>query len=95
MPYESTTTSEQSLLTFSASCFTMYDIVSWFKSIHAFSTASSIVGTFIGFLTGIYIPFRSLPEAVQLVIKIFPPSHTAVLIPKRYDGANREDDLCR
>ena len=34
------------------SSFMMYYIVSWFKSINAFSTASSIVGTLIGFLTG-------------------------------------------
>jgi multidrug/hemolysin transport system permease protein len=57
----------------------MYYIVSWFKSINAFSTASSIVGTLIGFITGIYIPIGSVPEAVQMVIKIFPPSHAAVL----------------
>jgi multidrug/hemolysin transport system permease protein len=36
----------------------------------------------IGFLTGIYIPIGNLPEAVQTVIKIFPPSHMAVLFRK-------------
>lgn len=67
------------IFTTAASSFMMYYIVSWFKSINAFSTASSIVGTLIGFLTGIYIPIGSVPEAVQMVIKIFPPSHAAVL----------------
>ena len=55
-------------------------LVSFFKSMNAFSTASSIVGTMIGFLTGIYLPIGSLPEAVQYVIKIFPVSHAAVLL---------------
>ena len=67
------------IFTTAASSFMMYYIVSWFKSINAFTTASTIVGTLIGFLTGIYIPIGSLPEAVQMVIKIFPPSHAAVL----------------
>jgi multidrug/hemolysin transport system permease protein len=67
------------IFTTAASSFMMYYIVSWFKSINAFSTASSIVGTLIGFLTGIYIPIGSVPEAVQMVIKIFPPSHAAAL----------------
>ena len=54
-------------------------IVSFLKSQNAYSTVSSIIGTLIGFLTGIYIPIGSFPEAVQTVIKFFPPSHGAVL----------------
>lgn len=54
-------------------------IVSFFKSNSAFTTASTIIGTLIGFLTGIYLPIGSLPESVQLVIKIFPVSHAASL----------------
>ena len=67
------------IFTTAASSFMMYYIISWFKSINAFTAASTIVGTLIGFLTGIYIPIGSVPEAVQMVIKIFPPSHSAVL----------------
>ena len=67
------------IFTTAASSFMMYYIVSWFKSINAFSTASTIVGTLIGFLTGIYIPIGSVPEVVQMVVKLFPPSHAAVL----------------
>ena len=33
----------------------------------------------IGFLTGIYLPIGSLPETVQWVVKLFPPSHAAAL----------------
>lgn len=54
-------------------------LVSFFKSTNAFATASTIIGTLIGFLTGIYLPIGQLPEGVQWVIKCFPPSHAAVL----------------
>ncbi len=54
-------------------------MVSLFRSMNAYASASIIVGTLIGFLTGIYIPIGSLPEAVQWAIKIFPISHSAVV----------------
>jgi len=54
-------------------------IVSFFKSHSAFSTASTIIGTLIGFLTGIYLPIGALPESVQMIIKMFPVSHAASL----------------
>ena len=59
----------------SITCF----IVSFFRSHQAFSTAGSILGTLIGFLTGIYLPIGSLPAAVQALIKVFPASHAASL----------------
>lgn len=52
-------------------------IVSLFKSQSAFSVASTVFGTLIGFLTGIYLPIGMYPEAVQWMIKIFPVSHAA------------------
>lgn len=54
-------------------------IVSFFKSHSAFGTASTIIGTLIGFLTGMYIPIGALPNAVQTVIKLFPTFHAAAL----------------
>jgi len=54
-------------------------LVSFFKSNNAFATASTIIGTMIGFLTGIYLPIGQLPESVQWIIKCFPVSHGAVL----------------
>ncbi|HWQ50469.1 MAG TPA: ABC transporter permease, partial [Terriglobales bacterium] len=54
-------------------------MASFFKSQQAFGTASTIIGTLIGFLTGIYMPIGSLPASVQTVIKAFPISHSAVL----------------
>lgn len=54
-------------------------VVSFFKTHSAFSTASTILGTLIGFLTGIYLPIGTLPASVQTVIKAFPVSHGASL----------------
>lgn len=58
----------------------MFFISSFFKTNNSFSTASTIVGTLIGFLTGIYVPIGSLPEMVQWIIKIFPTSQGVVLL---------------
>ena len=55
-------------------------VISFFSSQNAFGTASSILGTLVGFLTGIYLPIGMLPAGVQLVIKIFPLSHAALLM---------------
>jgi multidrug/hemolysin transport system permease protein len=55
-------------------------IVSFFKSTNAFATASTIIGTMAGFLTGIYLPVGQLPDAVQFVVKVFPVSHAAALM---------------
>lgn len=57
----------------------VFFVVSFFKSNNAFATASTIIGTLIGFLTGIYLPIGNLPEAVQWVVRLFPVSHAAVL----------------
>lgn len=51
----------------------MLFLVSFFDSNNAFATASTIIGTLIGFLTGIYVPIGSLPGTIQTVIKVFPP----------------------
>ncbi|MCL5071623.1 MAG: ABC transporter permease [Actinobacteria bacterium] len=67
------------LLSVFASSSMVFFIVSFFKSINAFATASTIIGTLIGFLTGIYIPIGVLPSAVQTVIKIFPVSYSGAL----------------
>lgn len=54
-------------------------LVSLFKSVNAFTTANVIVGTLIGFLTGIYLPIGMLINAVQWIVKAFPVSHAALL----------------
>ncbi|MCC0637625.1 MULTISPECIES: ABC transporter permease [unclassified Clostridioides] len=68
------------LLTVLSSSAMIFFIVNLLNSIDTFSTASTIIGTLIGFLTGIYIPIGSLPQAVQTLIKLFPISHGTVLL---------------
>ncbi len=69
-------------LTVMVSSFMMFFMVSCFKSTNAYATASTVIGTLIGFLTGVYIPIGNLPESVQTVVKVFPPSHAGVLFRK-------------
>lgn len=57
----------------------VFFIVSFIHSSNAFATVSTILGTLIGFLTGIYIPIGQLPEGVQSVVKVFPVSHAGAL----------------
>lgn len=54
-------------------------IISFLKTNSAYSAASMIVGTLIGFLVGTYIPIGNLPENVQWLVKYFPCAHSAVL----------------
>ena len=67
-----------------ATCFMntamVFFVVSFFRSLNAFSTASTILGTMIGFVTGIYMPVGVLPVAIQYVVKVFPVTHSAVLL---------------
>lgn len=65
------------LLSVLSSSSMMFFIVSFFKSQSAFTTGSTVIGTLIGFITGVYIPIGTLPEGVQFIIKIFPVSHSA------------------
>lgn len=50
------------------------------KSVKAFSTVNSLVGTLIGFLCAVYVPMGVLPKAIQTAIQLFPVSHVAVLL---------------
>lgn len=68
------------LVSVAASSSLVFFIVSFFSSNSAFTTASTVLGTLIGFITGIYLPIGTLPEAVQWVIKLFPVSHAAALM---------------
>ncbi|WP_024833397.1 ATP-binding cassette domain-containing protein [Ruminiclostridium josui] len=54
-------------------------MVSFFSTISAYSSASLIVGTTIGFLNGLYVPMGALPETIQSVIKCLPFGHVASL----------------
>lgn len=60
----------------------LYFVLSFFRSTHAFSNVTTIIGTLSGFLMGIYIPIGSLPDPLQTIIRFFPPSHGASLLRK-------------
>lgn len=68
------------LLSVLASSTMLFFLVTFFDSQSAFSTAGTIIGTLIGFVTGIYLPIGTLPETVQWLVKLFPLSHAAALL---------------
>ena len=49
------------------------------KSISAWNTIGTIIGTLSGFLMGVYMPVGNLPNAVQIPMVLFPPFHSAML----------------
>ncbi len=50
-------------------------IANFIHSQSAFGAVSTIIGTLVGFLAGIYLPIGMLPEKVQSVLKCFPLFH--------------------
>lgn len=58
----------------------LFFIVSFIKSANVFGTVSSIIGTLIGFLAGIYIPIGILPNAVKVLVSLFPVSYSASML---------------
>ncbi|MFC3932704.1 ABC transporter permease [Streptococcus dentapri] len=58
----------------SATSLTFF-IVNFVKSVTAFSSVSTILGTLTGFLAGIYLPIGALPNYVQYFMKFFPPTY--------------------
>lgn len=65
-----------------SSGFILFLVVSFMKTASAFGALSTVLGTLIGFLTGIYIPIGNLPASVQTVVKVFPPAHIGMLLRK-------------
>lgn len=68
------------LLSVASSSAFVFFLTSSLKSPNAFGTLSSLIGTLIGFLTGVYVPIGQLPTAIQYVIKVFPLSHSAAML---------------
>ncbi|MEC9485444.1 MAG: ABC transporter permease [Candidatus Izemoplasma sp.] len=85
-----------SIMTFSSFFFF---IAIYMKTRNAFGTLSTLVGTFIGFLGGIYIPIGVLSKSVQNVVNLIPTAHAVTLmrrvfmqgaIDQVFDGAPEE-----
>ncbi|WP_375200285.1 ABC transporter permease [Bacillus sp. RS11] len=62
-----------------ASVFNLF-LVIFVNTQNSFSTLSTIVGTAIGFLCGVYVPVGALPTFAQNLIMYFPISHTTLLL---------------
>jgi len=58
----------------------MFLITTFVRSMSAFSTISTIVGTLIGFVAGVYVPTSMMPEAVQSAVLVFPTTYIAALL---------------
>ena len=58
----------------------MYLLVAFLKSGSAFGVLSTLLGTLIGFLTGVYVPLGVLPQAVQRVVLFVPFSYSAAML---------------
>lgn len=58
----------------------VFFFVQFIGTASTFSTVSTVIGTLIGFLMGIYVRIGDLPLVVQTVIYCFPPSHAGALL---------------
>ncbi|MDR0309404.1 MAG: ABC transporter permease [Candidatus Methanoplasma sp.] len=67
------------LLSVMSASAVMFLIALFITSNNSYSMISSIIGTLIGFITGVFIPMSMLPAAMCSLIKIVPASHSASL----------------
>lgn len=77
-----------SIMTFSSFFFF---IAIFIKTANAFGILSTIIGTFIGFLGGIYVPIGVLGRSVRNVMSALPTAHAVTLLRRVYmDSAIEE-----
>lgn len=67
------------LLTSFCNTSLMLLVVRFVKSQGAYVSVTVVLGTLIGFITGIYLPMSMFPEAAQWVVKLFPTSRAVLL----------------
>lgn len=73
----------QVLNVFSSGCIVFF-FVSFVRTPGAFGTLSTLMGTLVGFLAGIFMPIGAMPAAVQAVMKFIPLTHAAALMRQVY-----------
>lgn len=61
-------------------------MVSFIKSMNAFGGLTSIVGTLIGFISGIYIPLAMLDNFTRTLASILPFSHMSIYLKRLLIG---------
>jgi len=75
------------LLSVLLNAFMIFFFTMYIKTNQAFGAISTILGTLIGFMMGIYVPMGNLPEQIQTLIRFFPQSHTTLLFRQLFiDG---------
>ncbi|MCL2372783.1 MAG: ABC transporter permease [Defluviitaleaceae bacterium] len=67
------------LLSVLLNAFMIFFFTMYIKTNQAFGAISTILGTLIGFMMGIYVPMGDLPNSIQSLIRFFPQSHTTML----------------
>lgn len=61
-------------------------IATFIKSGAAFTSASIIIGTSVGFLAGVYVPIGALSAGIQSFMNVLPFSQAAALIREPFSG---------
>ncbi len=74
------------ILVFSNMVFTalFFFITTFLKTLNAHSNLATLIGTLIGFLSGLYVPIGSFSQTLQSILNSFPPSQIASLMRKVY-----------
>lgn len=67
------------ILSVASSSAISFFLVSFMKRRSSYSAVDIIIGTVIGFVTGVYIPIGSMNSSVQFIMKLFPVSYTTSL----------------
>jgi multidrug/hemolysin transport system permease protein len=73
------------LVIISSALLSLY-IASWIKTQNTYGVVNSMVGTFIGFVTGAYMPMGIMPVFVQNMFNILPVSMGGSLLRQIYLG---------
>lgn len=79
------------LLSVMLNAFMLFFFTTFIKTSQAFNAISTMMGTLIGFLMGIYVPIGTLPTPVQRFIQFFPQSHTTLLFRQFFLAGIAED----
>lgn len=58
----------------------MIFLVTLLKSVNAFGTLSGVLGTFIGFMSGIYMPLVVLGPSMKYVASVLPFTHMSIIL---------------
>jgi multidrug/hemolysin transport system permease protein len=69
------------LFTFISASLMIY-LVTLLKSVNAFGALLGILGTFVGFMSGIYMPLVVLGKSMRYVASVIPFTHMSILLKR-------------